>query len=296
MGTDDMDVISSADAQTADTEMRLRRTSAAEPQPEMEPDAQVAIQRDRVEVAQTLQTASTHGDAGEFSRAPALLSAHEGRFRKGDTVVSLGGLCCGAPERTRSDGEPLFLEGRGPGGAAGGLPDAPHAEGDQLYSIVEEQNDAASMRVVLDQVRSDGRSAGRSVGRSSRGRLAPRSLLAGRSAGRSVAGRLVALSRVGGFAGWGLRRTCTYGRAWISGSTPVSPGVVWRGPATAWRGSAGSVPLSPAWVGRFRLAGWGLRRACTYGLAGISGSTPVSPGAAWRGLATAWHGSAGSAP
>jgi len=77
------DLVSSTAAQTANTQMRLRRMAADEPQPEMEPDEEVARQRDRVEVAQTLETAATHGDAGEFSQAQELLSAHEGRLRKG---------------------------------------------------------------------------------------------------------------------------------------------------------------------------------------------------------------------
>jgi len=68
-------------AQTPAAQMRLRRTCEGEPQPEQEPDAEVTAQRHRVEVAQTLQAAASHGDAGRFGEAQQVLQAHEQRLR-----------------------------------------------------------------------------------------------------------------------------------------------------------------------------------------------------------------------
>lgn len=73
------DLFAEAPGETAAIDMRLGRTD--EPQPEMEPDAEVATQRDRVEVARTLEEAASHGDAGRFDEAQVLLAAHEERLR-----------------------------------------------------------------------------------------------------------------------------------------------------------------------------------------------------------------------
>jgi len=75
------DLETSATAHAEGVEMRLLRTAADEPQPEMEPDEEVIQQRDRVEVAQTLETAVAHGEAGQFEQAQALLASHEERIR-----------------------------------------------------------------------------------------------------------------------------------------------------------------------------------------------------------------------
>merc|ERR1712037_574386 len=66
----------------------LRRTPADEP--EIEPDEEVVMQKDRVEVMQTLRTAAAYGERGEFTQAQSLLSAHEGRLnsRSAQTPVS----------------------------------------------------------------------------------------------------------------------------------------------------------------------------------------------------------------
>mmetsp|Transcript_59776 Transcript_59776/g.151397 ORF Transcript_59776/g.151397 Transcript_59776/m.151397 type:complete len:564 (-) Transcript_59776:138-1829(-) len=80
----------SAAAQTPSVEMRLVRQADDEPQPELEPDEEVATQRNRVEVAQALQVATAHGDEGRFDEAQAVLAAHEQRLRsaKRKTAVS----------------------------------------------------------------------------------------------------------------------------------------------------------------------------------------------------------------
>jgi len=65
------------------SEMRLHRTLADEPQPEMEPDEEVTTQRNRVEVAQTLQEAAACSDAGRFDEATSMITSHEERLRSG---------------------------------------------------------------------------------------------------------------------------------------------------------------------------------------------------------------------
>jgi len=82
------DLFAEGPDETAAIEMRLGRTD--EPHPEMEPDAEVTTQRDRVEVARTLEEAASHGDAGRFDEAQKLLVAHEQRFRdkKVKTAIS----------------------------------------------------------------------------------------------------------------------------------------------------------------------------------------------------------------
>lgn len=51
-----------------------------EPQPEVEPDAEVSCQRQRVEVTQALSLATAEGDRGNFEEAQKLLSAAENRL------------------------------------------------------------------------------------------------------------------------------------------------------------------------------------------------------------------------
>merc|ERR1712151_1343072 len=52
-----------------------------EPQPEMEPDEEVVTQRHRVEVAQTLEDATSHGDAGRFEQAQRVLAEQVARLK-----------------------------------------------------------------------------------------------------------------------------------------------------------------------------------------------------------------------
>jgi len=78
-----------ATVQTPAVEMRLRNLPEGEPQPELEPDVEVAAQRHRVEVAQTLQTAAGHGDDGRFDEAQAVLAAHEQRLRSSSRMTPI---------------------------------------------------------------------------------------------------------------------------------------------------------------------------------------------------------------
>jgi len=79
-------------AQTQAVDMVLQRTTIEEPQPEMEPDEEVVSQRHRVEVAQTLQDATAHGDAGRFQDAQQLLAAQAAKMKgsKKRSAVSEG--------------------------------------------------------------------------------------------------------------------------------------------------------------------------------------------------------------
>jgi len=74
------DLAANATVQSEGAEMRLLRVAAEEPQPEMEPDEEVTTQRNRVEVAQTLQDAANHGDAGRFEEARNVIETHEKRL------------------------------------------------------------------------------------------------------------------------------------------------------------------------------------------------------------------------
>jgi len=77
------DLAMEADAQTASAAMQLQRTAGEEPQPELEPDAEVSKQKDRWEVTETLRVATAHGESGQFEQAQALLSSHQQRLRAG---------------------------------------------------------------------------------------------------------------------------------------------------------------------------------------------------------------------
>jgi uncharacterized protein YegL len=57
-------------------------------QPEMEPDAEVADQRDRYQVAQTLQSVIQMNDAGDVEGAEQLLHMHEARLARRGTALS----------------------------------------------------------------------------------------------------------------------------------------------------------------------------------------------------------------
>jgi len=83
------DLAAGAAVQTPSVEMRLVRQADDEPQPELEPDEEVTTQRNRVEVAQTLQTAAAHGDAGRFDEAQAVLSSQEQRLRSGKRMTPI---------------------------------------------------------------------------------------------------------------------------------------------------------------------------------------------------------------
>jgi hypothetical protein len=84
------DLAGNAAAQTPAAVMVTQRP-ADEPQPELEPDAEVTTHRNRVEVARTLEQATDHGEAGRFDEAQAILSAHETRLRSGkQTPISEG--------------------------------------------------------------------------------------------------------------------------------------------------------------------------------------------------------------
>jgi len=75
------DLAAEQEVQTAVAHMLLHRTD--EPQPETEPDEEVSKQRHRWEVTETLKAASSHGDAGQFEQAQALLTAHQARLLSG---------------------------------------------------------------------------------------------------------------------------------------------------------------------------------------------------------------------
>jgi uncharacterized protein YegL len=70
-----------ASVQTPPVDMLLKRTADDEPQPELEPDEEVLAQRHRVEVAQTLQEATAHGDAGRFQEAQDMLARQASRLK-----------------------------------------------------------------------------------------------------------------------------------------------------------------------------------------------------------------------
>jgi len=59
-----------------------------EPQPEMEPDAEVADQRDRVEVTRALEQAAASSDAGNFRGARQMLQEHRAKVSRRSTAVS----------------------------------------------------------------------------------------------------------------------------------------------------------------------------------------------------------------
>lgn len=83
------DLAAGAAAQTTSAEMHLHCAGGDEPQPELEPDAEVARQRDRWEVTESLKAAAAHGEAGEFEQARTLLASHEARLRGGrKTAIS----------------------------------------------------------------------------------------------------------------------------------------------------------------------------------------------------------------
>eukprot|EP00929_Paragymnodinium_shiwhaense_P094582 TRINITY_DN5524_c0_g1_i1.p1 TRINITY_DN5524_c0_g1~~TRINITY_DN5524_c0_g1_i1.p1 ORF type:complete len:661 (-),score=185.34 TRINITY_DN5524_c0_g1_i1:417-2399(-) len=62
-----------ATLQTPPAQMQAERV--AEPQPEVEPDVEVQAQRERVEVAQALQSAAALSDAGNFQAAQSMLES-----------------------------------------------------------------------------------------------------------------------------------------------------------------------------------------------------------------------------
>jgi len=107
------DLAAGAAVQTPSVEMRLLRQADDEPQPELEPDEEVTTQRNRVEVAQTLQTAAAHGDAGRFEEAQAALSAQEQRLRSGKrmTPISEGLVLELEDARNRMKSESTWLHG-----------------------------------------------------------------------------------------------------------------------------------------------------------------------------------------
>jgi len=74
------DLAAKASVQVPAVQMRAQRI-ADEAQPEQEPDEEVTIQRQRVEVTQTLQAAAAHGDVCRFEEAQAILENHEKHLR-----------------------------------------------------------------------------------------------------------------------------------------------------------------------------------------------------------------------
>eukprot|EP00405_Crypthecodinium_cohnii_P026395 CAMPEP_0206487378 /NCGR_PEP_ID=MMETSP0324_2-20121206/41605_1 /ASSEMBLY_ACC=CAM_ASM_000836 /TAXON_ID=2866 /ORGANISM="Crypthecodinium cohnii, Strain Seligo" /LENGTH=598 /DNA_ID=CAMNT_0053965847 /DNA_START=207 /DNA_END=2003 /DNA_ORIENTATION=+ len=71
-------MVTGASTQTPSVEMTLTRTD--EQEPAAEPDVEVSIQRQRVEVADVLAEASRLGDGGEFQEAQALLGRQHDRL------------------------------------------------------------------------------------------------------------------------------------------------------------------------------------------------------------------------
>lgn len=72
--------------QTSAVTMSVLRVD--EPQPELEPDMEVADQRERVEVTRTLEQASAHSDQGNFEEAQQLLRQHRSKVSKRLTPIS----------------------------------------------------------------------------------------------------------------------------------------------------------------------------------------------------------------
>jgi len=79
-----------AAAQTSTVVMRALRP-ADETQPEQEPDIEVTSQRQRVEVAQTLQQAAAHGDAGRFEQARSVLQSCEAKLKSSPVATPISG-------------------------------------------------------------------------------------------------------------------------------------------------------------------------------------------------------------
>mmetsp|Transcript_13974 Transcript_13974/g.49180 ORF Transcript_13974/g.49180 Transcript_13974/m.49180 type:complete len:552 (-) Transcript_13974:422-2077(-) len=86
------DLAAGAAAQTRAADMVLRRTVSEQPSLEVEPDEEVVVQRHRWEVAQTLQEATAHGDAGRFEAAQQILGAQAAKMKacKKSSPVSEG--------------------------------------------------------------------------------------------------------------------------------------------------------------------------------------------------------------
>jgi len=61
--------------------MQLNIGRVADEQPEGEPDVEVMVQRQRVEVTQTLQDAASHGEAGDFVMAQKILGVQEQKMQ-----------------------------------------------------------------------------------------------------------------------------------------------------------------------------------------------------------------------
>eukprot|EP00931_Biecheleriopsis_adriatica_P018148 TRINITY_DN1278_c0_g1_i1.p1 TRINITY_DN1278_c0_g1~~TRINITY_DN1278_c0_g1_i1.p1 ORF type:complete len:574 (-),score=172.02 TRINITY_DN1278_c0_g1_i1:334-2055(-) len=72
--------------QTASVTMSVLRVE--EPQPELEPDAEVTDQRERVEVTRVLEQAAVHSDEGRFEEAQQLLQAQRSKVSKRLTPIS----------------------------------------------------------------------------------------------------------------------------------------------------------------------------------------------------------------
>jgi len=80
--------------QTPDVVLEAPRTE----EPEGEPDAEVAAQRQRVEVTDALEAAIRHGEEGRFGAAQEVLRRQEGRLRSAPCGARLSGALLGELE------------------------------------------------------------------------------------------------------------------------------------------------------------------------------------------------------
>jgi len=73
--------------------VQMEASRVEEPQPEMEPDEEVSVQRHRVEVTRALQEAAKQGDEGNFEDAQQVLTACEQRLERGKQTPMSANLC-----------------------------------------------------------------------------------------------------------------------------------------------------------------------------------------------------------
>lgn len=81
------DLLRGANVQTPTVSMHTARVD--EPEPDLEPDEEVSAQRERVEVMQALQAASSYGDGGNFEQARSVLSSAEERMSRKKTKTPM---------------------------------------------------------------------------------------------------------------------------------------------------------------------------------------------------------------
>jgi len=85
------DLVQGINVSTAPVQMEAARVD--EPQPEVEPDAEVSAQRHRVEVTRALQEAARHGDQGNYQNAQQVLRACEQQIERSKQTPVSANLC-----------------------------------------------------------------------------------------------------------------------------------------------------------------------------------------------------------